>query len=125
MGCGAYYQQLREIEKALGAIRRAGLPASSLPYRELYKIRGKLMGQISYKVPRSVTQLVRIAGLSPGELALWHDAESGFMVEARAYPGAPPVYHRVEESIAEDILAGRRLHEYEERFLQPPAGVDN
>jgi len=125
MSCGAYYQQLREIEKALGSIRRAGLPASSRPYQELYKLRGKILAQVSYKLPRTVTQLVRIAGLSPGILALWHDAESGFMVEARAYPGAPPVYHRVEESIAEDLLAGRHLHEYEEFYLRPPVGVDN
>lgn len=125
MGCGVLYQQLREVEKALGAIRRAGIPESADPYRQLYKLRGQLMSQRVFKMPRSVTQLVRIAGLSPGILTLFHDTETGFLVEARSRPGAPPVYHHVDEVIAEDILAGRDVHGYMARFEVYQESVDN
>ena len=124
MGCGVLYQQLREIEKALGAVRRAGFDPTSDVYQQIYKVRSQIIGQYLPKMPRSLTQLVRLTGLSPGVLALWHDTETGFMVEAREHPGAPPVYHRVDEDVVDDILAGRHIHEYEALFIVPAEDID-
>lgn len=117
MGCGVYYQQLREIERALGTMRRFGISELSEPYRKLYSIRGKLLAQVGFKFPRSVTQLVKLLGLSPASISLWHDVESGWMSEARERPGALPVYHHVTDEMAMAILKGELTHELEIQLL--------
>lgn len=125
MGCGAYWTQLRELEKKVSTLRRAGLGPLDAPWREVYKMRDEIISKFTGPYPRSTVQILRIAGLSPGILALWLDPEAGWMVEAREHAGAPPVYHRVDEDVAEDILAGRKIHEYEALFVRPAANVDN
>ena len=77
------------------------------------------MGQVGFKLPRPVSLLLRLVGLSPGVLKVWHDAESGWMSEARARPGAPPVYKAVSDEVAMAILKHEITHELEEGLLTP------
>lgn len=119
MGCGVYWQQVREVERAMSTMRRFGISEVSDAYLQLYGIRGKLMGQVGVKFPRTVSQLMKLVGLSPGIIAIWHDVESGWMSEARAKPGAPPVYKAVSDEVAMAILKGELTHELEDVLMTP------
>lgn len=125
MGCGVYWQQVHEIERALGTMRRFGIDELSAPYQELHRIRGKLMAQVGVKFPRSVSQLAKLIGLSPGVISLWHDVESGWMSEARTRPGATPVYRTIDDVSAMAILKGEVSKELEAELLTPPEDIDN
>jgi len=119
MGCGVYYQQLNEVERALSSMRRLGIPELAEPYKILYGVRGKLLGQIGFKFPRTTLQLIKLTGLSPGSITLWHDVEAGWMTEARTGPGAPPLYRSVPDEVAVKILKGELTHELEEELMKP------
>jgi len=77
------------------------------------------MGKIGVKYPREVTMLLHIGGLSPGAVKVWHDVESGFMSEARAYPGAPPVYKSISNDVAMTLLKGEMTKELETELMTP------
>jgi len=119
MGCGVYWQQINRLDESMGMMRMRGISPSAGPYQELFRLRGKLMGQVGIKYPREITLLMRVLGLSPGEIRLWHDVESGFMSEARAYPGAPPVYKAVSDDIATAILKKEITKELEAELMAP------
>ena len=125
MGCGVYWQQVHEIEKALGTMRLYGIPEISPAFRQLSAIRGKLMAQVGFKFPRSISLIAKLVGLSPGEFRLWHDSEQGWMSEARARPGAPPVYKAASNEVAMAILKEEITPELELQLLTPDVGVDN
>jgi len=118
MGCGVWWTQINELDRAMGSLRRLGL--DQLPaFGQLSALRGQLMKQIGFKYPRTVSLLAKLAGLSPGEIKLWHDAEAGFMAEARATPGALPVYHHVSDDEAAEILRGEISRETHDRLMAP------
>jgi len=119
MGCGAKWKQIEELDRALGALRGTGLGPGTTPYDTLWKLRGKVFGQLGIKFPRTVTQLIKIAGLSPGTITLWHDNEAGWMSEARVRPGAPPVYKSVSDEVAMAILKREITKELEEKLMTP------
>jgi len=100
-------------------MRMHGISPMAGPYRELFSMRGKLMGQIGIKFPREVTMLMRLVMLSPGEIKLWHDVESGFMSEARAYPGAPPVYKSISNEVAMALLKNEMTKDLETELMTP------
>ena len=119
MGCGVYWQQVHEVDRALDALRLHGIPVLSDAYKLIYGTRAKLLKQVGIKFPRTVTQLIKLIGLAPGTISLWHDVESGWMSEARARPGAPPVYKRVSDDVAAAILKKELTKELEEELLTP------
>ena len=119
MGCGVFWQQIHRLDESLGSMRVSGISPMSGPYQELYSLRGKLMAQIGFKFPREITMLLKLIGLSPGTITLWHDVESGFMSEARATPGAPPVYKHVSDEVAMAILKREVTKELEAELLTP------
>ena len=119
MGCGVRWQQIQELDRALGALRRAGLGPGNDVYNALYGIRGRVFGQIGYKYPRTVTLLAKLLALSPGSVKLWHDIEAGWMTEARKEPAAPPVYKYVPDDVAITILKGQMTHELELELMTP------
>ena len=120
MGCGVYWQQVREIERALSALKpHLAIPGVSDATAELYSIRGKLLKTVGLKFPRTISQILKLAALSPGTITLWHDIESGWMTEARAKPGAPPVYHYVKDNVAVAILKGELTKELETTLMTP------
>ena len=119
MGCGVYWSQIKELDRALSTMRRFGIPEVSEAYQELYSMRGKLMAQVGIKFPRTVVQLIKLVGLSPGAITLWHDVESGWMSEARARPGAPPVYKAASDEVAMAILKREVTKELKKDLLTP------
>jgi len=125
MGCGVKWRQIDQLDKALGSLRHTGLGPGTTPFDTLWELRGKIFGQIGVKYPRTLTQLVKILGLSPGTITLWHDVESGWMSEARARPGAPPVYKHVSDEVAMAILKKEVTHELEAELLTPDKYIDN
>ena len=119
MGCGVYWQQIGELDRAMGVMRRAGISELSAPYQKLFEVKGKLFGQIGLKFPRSAIQLLRLVALSPGIIALWLDVEAGWMSEGRVKPGAPPVYHSITDEQAIALLTGGLTKELELKLLAP------
>ena len=113
------YNMVNEIDRALSTMRKFGIPEVSEAYQKLYGVRGKLLAQIGFKFPRPLSLLAKLVGLSPGEVRVWHDAESGWFAEARAKPGAPPVYHHVTDEVAMAILKKEVTPELETELLTP------
>lgn len=113
------YRQLDEIDQALETMRKYGIPEVSEAYQKLYGMRYKLMPQVGIKFPRIVVQLIKLIGLSPGVITLWHDIEEGWMSEARASPGAPPVYKRASDEVAMAILKHEVTPELQKDLLTP------
>ena len=109
----------------MSTMRKYGILETSDAYKQLYAIRGGMLEQVGLKFPRTITQLVKFAMLSPGDMTLWHDIEAGWMVEVREYPGSPPIYHSIGDKAATDILKGKHLHEYHAQYLVPDSGIDH
>lgn len=125
MGCGVYWQQVHEVDRALGVLRRYGIAEAAPAFGQLYALRGKLMAQVGFKFPRSLALLAKLIGFSPGEIRLWHDSEDGWMSEARARPGAPPVYKAASDAVAMAILKEEITPELEKVLLTPDVDIDN
>jgi len=119
MGCGVANRQIRELDRALSTMRRFGIDELSGPFRQLSAQRGKLLSQVGFKFPRTISSLLKLLGLSPGTITLWHDVESGWMSEAREKPGAPPVYKAVTDEVAMALLKGELTKELEQVLMAP------
>ena len=119
MGCGVYWKQIKELDRALGTMRKFGIPELSDAYQILAKNRQSLLGQMGIKIPRTLTQIVRLVGFSPGIIALWHDVEQGWMTEARARPGALPVYKKASDEVAIAIIQRKVSAELEAELMTP------
>ena len=119
MGCGVYWQQVHEVEHALTVMERFGIDPGSEAVVTLQGTRAKLMAEIGFKFPRTYDWLTFLAGESPGEIRLGHDAETGFFVEARVKPKAPPIYHRVTGEEAAAILKREISPELHDRLFTP------
>ena len=85
-------------------MRKFGIPELSDAYQILAGARIDLLGKMGIKIPRTILQIVRLVGFSPGIIALWHDVEAGWMTETRARPGALPVYKKASDEVAMAIL---------------------
>lgn len=123
MGCGVYWQQVHEVDRAMGVLRLHGIPITNPAMTELSALRGKLLSQIGFKYPRVTSLLAKLIALSPGSVTLWHDVESGWMTEARRKPGSPPVYRSVNDEVAVTILKGEITHELEEILMTPDSYI--
>jgi len=112
-------EQLFRLDRAVYQMTKEGIPELSTPFQAVLQARGQLRLSFGFKVPRSVLSLLKMYGLSPGTIMLWLDTESGYMVEARERPGAPPVYHYVSDDMAMAILKGELTHELETYLMTP------
>ena len=120
MGCGVLWNQVNEVERAIKALRpHISIPGVSEATSELFSIRGRLLKTVGLKYPRTISQILKLAGLSPGTITLWHDIEAGWMTEAREREGAPPVYRYVGDDVAVTILSGKLTHELEAELMKP------
>ncbi len=98
------YYQVNEIERALATMTKFGIPETDPTYQALWARKGIVSATVGYKIPRLPTQL-RLPGFSsPHGFGLWHDPESGWMVEIRAFKGAPPLYKAVGDELAMAVL---------------------
>ncbi len=120
-GCrpNVFRHQLGEVEKALDLLRGAGFGSGTSPFRILERERAKLLSNIGVKLPRTTNLLIKLIGLSPGVMVLYHDNEEGFMVEARRTPQADPVYHLVQGDVAIKVLKHELSPELEEFLMTP------
>lgn len=119
MGCDVYWHQINELNKAMKTMLKYGIPEMSDAFQQLKSIRYDLLGKMGIKIPRTITHLTRIGGLSPGVIALWHDVEEGWMSEARTKPEALPVYKIVSDDVAMAILKHDISDELEKYLMAP------
>ena len=113
------WSELARFNSQLGMMRSWGVLETDPGFLALFKARGAAMGKLGLRLPRITTLITKLIGLSPGELTLWSDAEIGWMTEARAAPGAPPVYRSVSDQVAESIIKGKLTHEQFEALKVP------
>jgi len=104
MGCGVYWQQIHELEKAMTTMERFGISTTDPAYLSLQGRSGALLAQVGAKFPRSYDWLTFLVGESPGTIRLGHDVETGWFSEARVTPAAPPIYHRLSDQEAMAVL---------------------
>ena len=125
MGCGVYWQQIKELDRALSTLRKYKIPELSDAYQILSNVRIDLLGKMGIKIPRTITQVIRLFGFSPGSIALWHDVEEGWLTEARREPTSLPVYKIVSDDIAMAVLQRQITDELEEYLLTPDPHLGN
>lgn len=119
MGCGKYHSQLGELEKALNGLRISGLPGMEDSLRTIRRLQQQISIHPSTKFPRTILQLLKLVGLSPGSIGLFIDVEGGFMTAARTSDGARPVYRYVTPAIAATLISGGLDHELEYQLMAP------
>lgn len=115
------YEELHKIEDAMSLLDRLGISEQDPAYVALGTARSTALGKLGLIQPRTSTLVSKLAGLSPGEIRLFQDAERGWMVEAISEPGAKPVYKYVTDEVAEVILKGELTHEVFTELMQPEA----
>ena len=113
------YRQIHEYESSLQKLTLGGFGPGTAPFNILYEARNKVLASVGLKASKSVLSILRLVGLSPGSVNLWHDGESGFMTEAKTKPGAPSVYKRVPIEVALTILKGEMTHDLEDQLMTP------
>lgn len=119
MGCGIYWYQIGQIDRALDTMTRYGIPEEAEAYQTLWGQRGKLMAQVGYKFPRVNYALSMWREFSPERIRVRFDIETGWFSEARARPGAPPIYRSVSDEEAMAILKNEITPELKQRLLAP------
>ena len=110
---------LNEIERAKATLLKAGYGVLDPPYMNLLRAGRMSLVNFGFKMPRPMTFIIKLVGLSPGMVTLWHDGESGWFTEARTKPGAPPVYKAASDEVAMAILKGELTHELEATLMTP------
>jgi len=107
------------MDEALDVWRRRGVPTNVPSYLKLDRVRAEYRLQIGIRIPRPVTFLMKLVGLSPGTLRLFHDGDFGFLVELRDYEGAPPRYRHISDDLSATIVKGELTHEMFKQLLTP------
>ncbi len=113
------YDELHEIGRELAMMERWGVLETDPGFQRLFKARAEALGKLGFLIPRTTTLVSTLAGLSPGVINLWADAELGWMTEARTKPGAVPVYKYVSDEVAEKIVKRELTHELKEFLMTP------
>lgn len=121
MPCSAEWQAIQRsyLERTLRTLQRYNINPLSTEYRRIERVGDYININMGFKVPKPITLIMRLFGLSPGELKLFYDAETGWFTEARAKEGALPVYHHVTDEVAVTILKGELTHELEVELMKP------
>lgn len=115
-----HYQQARSrTARDILSLRRAGIPELHPSFMRLTRVGDTLRVSFGFKIPKPMTFLFKLLGLSPGEISLWHDAEGGWFTEARTGPGASPVYRYVGDDIAVAIIKEELTHGQFKALLAP------
>ncbi len=113
------WAELNKLNDQLRLMRRWGVLPSDPGFKRLLGSRGAAMAKLGLNVPRTTTLILKLFGLSPGELTLFADAEIGWLVEAKATPAAPPVYRYVGDDIAEKVVRKTLTHDEFTELMTP------
>lgn len=113
------YAELNKLNEQLQMMQRWGVSSSDLGFMRLLDARGAVMGKLGLRLPRTTTLVKTLFGLSPGSIKLWADAEIGWTTEARTRPGAPPVYRKVSDEIAEKLVKEELTQELHDYLMTP------
>ena len=119
------FRAIRKLDRSVNSLQRAGLGPGFDAFDVLTRTRSELLRSIGLKQPKVTSMLLKILGLSPGSIKVFHDAEEGFFTEARPSPGAPAVIKLISDETAIAILKGELTHELEEQLLIPDVDIDN
>lgn len=114
-----YQRGISRTARDIGRLRTAGISEVSPEVMRLLRMQNELIARLGVKIPKPMTLLLKLIGLSPGEVSLWHDAEVGWFTEARSKPGAAPVYHYVDDNTAISLIKGELTHELESILMTP------
>ncbi len=117
------YAELHKLDDQLEMMKRWGVSESDPGYQSLWQARGTALAKIGQQKPMTFFQIARSFGMSPGVIALYAAAERGWMIEARAKPGAQPVYHYVTDDVAEKIVKEELTHEEFMELLTPDSYI--
>lgn len=98
------YYQISEVESKIGKMEEWGVSPTDPGYLRASRELEAIKARVGLKQPRTFFQIAKAFGMSPGVITLWEDVEAGWMSEARAKPGAPPVYHYVSDEVARAII---------------------
>ena len=121
MPCSTYAQRYatQNQRNALRSLSLRGILPTNPVYAALNKAAGDYTLSIGFKIPKPITLLLKLFGLSPGTLSLFHDADSGFFVESRLTPGAAPFYHHITNDEAADIVLEVMTPALHDRLFTP------
>jgi len=119
MPCGIYWRQRTTLEKALGELDDWGIEPTTPWYQRIWESFKGVIASIGQKLPRISVTVKVTYGHSPGIFTLRLDPESGWFVEARERPAAPPIYKAVSSDIARAILKDELTDEQELYLLAP------
>lgn len=119
MGCGIYWDQVHRVERDLLSMKKWGVSEIDPGYIKAKALRGKLLAMIGRKFPRGPLNVGVIFGSPEVKFRLWLDSVSGWIVEARAEPTAPPIYHWVSEEVARMVKMDELTPEVETMLLTP------
>ena len=111
--------QVDELDRAMRVLSDNGIGFGSLPFDTLYDLRGRMVRFIGIKLPKPVTILKKLVGLSPGVINIWHDSEGGFFTQARAEPSSPWAVHYVTDKTALTLLKGGLTHDLVDTLMTP------
>lgn len=113
------FAELRKLEDQVGMMRSWGVSELDPGFKSLLNARGAAMSKLGIKLPRTSALIKLLLGLSPGTIKVWSDAELGWMIEAIAGPGSPPVYKSISNEVAKTLITGKLTHELEESLMAP------
>jgi hypothetical protein len=120
MGCGEYqWKQVDAIDRALSALSPYSYLRELPGYKELFAARARLVRQLTGPFPRATTLLKFIPFLSPGQIRVWYDSETGWIVEGRKSPGAPPTLRSVDQATALAVMDPEAPEELLHKFEEP------
>ena len=118
------FAELNKFNDQLRQMRQWGVLPTDPGFQRLLNARGAALGKLGFRLPRITSLIVKLLGLSPGEISLWADAEIGWLTEAKAGPGAVPVRKHIGDELAKTILQGNLTHELFAALLIPDEGID-
>lgn len=107
------------LNKTLAELLRYNVNPLSEAYLNVRRMENLVTINIGFKIPKPLSLIMKLFGLSPGEVRLWLDPECGWLAEWRDKEGAPPVYHYISTEKAAIILKGELTKELETELMTP------
>lgn len=107
------YQQkaVTNFLDSLNKLRNAGVSPGSDAFRRLQAGLNEYLPLVGTRVPRPTVFILRLLGLSPGSLSLFHGGDFGWTVALRELAGATPHYKTISDELAIHIVKDGLTHE--------------